>query len=197
MKSFFKSIGVYGLIGMAIFLGISFWSIVSNSVVSNVGVGGIFSSSFAELFTTAATTNVSATITPQNISLTVSPTTVPYGYVALNSTKSTTEVSSTITVTNNGNVTEDISGTSTDATGGATPWELAESAAANAYTHKFSINGGSSWTTFNVDNTTYATIESGLTSSATTPLDLQIGTPTVSAVYDAKTITISLQALGQ
>ncbi len=200
MKNFIKSIiseiGTAGSVVIALFLVVVVFGIIQatflSPLITAVGVFDIFG-----LRATAATTNIAATVTPQNISLTVSPTSVAYGNVALSSTKSTTQVSSSITVNNNGNVTEDISGTSTDATGGSTPWNLAAAAGSDAYAHNFSINDGAAWTTFNVDNTTYATIKSGLTSTASTTLDLLIWTPTTSTVYDAKSITVSLQALGQ
>ncbi len=199
MKSFLKNFGVWSLIGMAMFLGISFWSIIYNGYL--VGSGENNSSGpFAELFATATTTSITATVTAQHVSLTVSPTSVAYGTLVLSTTKSTTsgELNNTFTITNDGNVTENITGISLDATGGTT-WQLAGTAASDAYTHKFSNSGTApyTWTDFNADNTTYTDIKTGLTASATTPMDLKIGTPTTTTDYNQKSITVTIQAAAQ
>ncbi len=198
MKSLFrgvsKEIGILGFIITMIFVGVSIlYSIypLITDISDTYRTDG--SNPFIAL---AVTTPLTATVTAGVVAVTVAPSTVAYGTVTLNSTKSTTEVSSTITITNTGNVTENITGISSDAVGG-TAWELAATAGATGFTYKFDEGGTPySWTTFNIDNTSYVDLKLGLTASTTAIMDLQVGTPTASDTSQ-KTITVTVQASAQ
>ncbi len=83
---------------------------------------------------------VAATVTVQNISVSVSDGTVVYGTLPVNTAKSTLagELNDLQTATNNGNVTENFNIRGTD----SGTWTLGATAGSNVYVHKFSTNSG-------------------------------------------------------
>lgn len=142
----------------------------------------------------ATTATVSATVTAQNISVTVSTGTVTYGSVGLSSTQDTTAtgVNQTQTATNNGNVAEDFNISSSNATGG-TAWTISgTSIGADQYMHEFSTNSGTSWT---ATTTGYTLMASNIAALGTQNFDLKIHTPSSSTDYVQKTITVTVQAV--
>ncbi|KKO02706.1 hypothetical protein LCGC14_0101550 [marine sediment metagenome] len=141
----------------------------------------------------ATTDDVSATVTAQLVSVSVSDGIVEYGILALNTTEDTVTLVDTQTATNDGNVAADLSIRSSDAVGGTT-WELAVSAGSDAFIHEFSIDAGVSWAAFNVDNVTYSTLVNNVAASGNQTFDLKIGTPTASTDNVEKTITVTVQA---
>jgi hypothetical protein len=154
--------------------------------------GGLFSS--LTLSQAATTANVSATVTAQLISVTVASGTVAYGTVVLSGTKDTTAsgLNNTQTATNNGNVAEDFSISSSNATGG-TQWTISGTAiGSDQYMHKFSVNGGSTWAAMTTSNTSLASNIAA--TSGTRTFDLQILTPSSSTDYTQKTITVTVLA---
>ena len=160
MKSLIASITILGLVGM---------------VVGVVAQG-------------ADTDTVTATVTAELITITVTDGSVDYGVLSINTSK---EDNSQV-VTNNSNVAVDLEVKSSDAVGGH-DWDLAAAAAADAYTHEFAPDG-SSWTTFNVDNNTYASLKTNVAVSGVQDLDLKIGTPTSVTDNEEKTITVTVLA---
>ncbi len=85
---------------------------------------------------------ISASVTVENVSIQVSPTSVNYGTLSLEDTsRSGTAISPFFTATNNGNVNEDILVRGADATVTGGPWAIQGSAVAcpadgtNVYTH--------------------------------------------------------------
>lgn len=166
MKSTIATIGILGLVGM----------------VAGVGVQS------------ATTAPVTATVTAQLISVSVSDGTVEYGILNTSTSKDT--VSSPVqtqTATNNSNVTANLNILSSDAEGGVN-WNLAAAAGADAFKHEFSVNGGAAWTAFNPDNVTYSSLASSVALSGTKAFDLKIGTPTSVSDNVLKTITVTVQA---
>lgn len=150
----------------------------------------------------ASTGTVAATVTPQNISVTVSDGAVAYGTLDLSSSKDTTSdgTNDTQTATNDGNVAEDFNIRSTDATGGTT-WTLAGSIGANQYKHSFCTSGGGSpdpcdatptWTAM---TTSYASLDTNVAAAGTNKFDLKIDTPSSSSDYVQKSITVTIQAV--
>lgn len=137
--------------------------------------------------------SVTATVTAQEISLTVADGSVAYGTIVLNSTKDTTSggVDDSQTASNIGNVAEDfnIKGAATAA------WTLGATAGANTYTHKFCISTcdtSPTWTALTLNNQSLAT---NVTAASGTQLfDLQIGTPTTTSSYTQQTATVTVQA---
>jgi|GEM_PF-2547481 len=127
------------------------------------------------------------------ISVNVSDGSVAYGVLNSNATTSTVFLGDTQVITNNSTVAVDINVMSSDAVGG-TAWNLADSAGSDAFVHKFSNNGGSSWTTFPTDHS-YSQLKDALAVDATTSLDLWIQAPTASSDYQQKSINVTVQAV--
>lgn len=157
---------------------------------------------FAGSLLAASTGTVAATVTPQNISVSVSDGSVAYGTLDLNATKDTTSsgVDDTQVATNDGNVAEDFNIRSTDALGGTT-WTLAGAAGADQYTHAVCTSGSgtpdpcdtsATWTNM---TTNYTSLATNISSSGTNKFDLKLGTPTSSSDYVQKTITVTVQAV--
>lgn len=158
---------------------------------------------FVAVHAFAATTGtVAATVTPQNISVSVSDGSVAYGSTALNSSKDTTSggLNDTQTATNDGNVAEDFNISSTDATGGTT-WTLAGTVGANQFKHSFCNSGsgtpdpcdtGPTWTAM---STSYSSLTTAVAASGTSKFDLKLDTPSSSTDYVAKSITVTIQAV--
>lgn len=157
---------------------------------------------FASSALAANTGTVAATVTPQNISVTVSDGSVAYGTLDLSSSKDTTSsgVNDSQTATNDGNVAEDFNITSTDATGGTT-WTLAATIGANQYKHSFCTTGGGSpdpcdaTPTWSAMTTSYSSLASNIAASGTSKFDLKIDTPSSVSDYVQKSITVTVQAV--
>ncbi len=152
----------------------------------------------------ASTGTVAATVTPQNISVTVTDGSVAYGTLDLSASKDTTSggVNDTQTATNDGNVAEDFNITSTDATGGTT-WTLASTIGANQFKHSFCTAGSGSpdpcdaTPTWNAITTAgnYQALASNIAASATNLFDLKLDTPSSTTDYVQKSITVTVQAV--
>ena len=142
----------------------------------------------------AETAQVAATVTAQNISVGVSDGIVAYGTIGVGATADTTsnDKNNSQTATNTGNVTEDFNISGSDSTN----WTLAGTAGENTYTHKFCNNGtcdaSPNWTAL---TTGYQTLATGVGTSATQELDLQIGTPTSTTFYTEQTVNVTVQAV--
>jgi len=138
----------------------------------------------------APTADVLATVTAELITITVADGSVEYGILPVNTLK----IVQTQVVTNNSNVAVDLNVKSSDAIGG-TQWTLATTnAALDEFTHESSPDG-STWTAFNVDNTTVTSLATNVAASGgTQDLDLRIGTPVSVTDNVEKTITVTVQA---
>ena len=149
---------------------------------------------YSELVFAVDTGTVTATVTVQNISLSVSDGIVTYGILALGSTKNTTQLTDTQSVTNNGNVTIDVNikGQNT-----AAPWTLAATAGADQYAHQFCLSSCATYPT----NYTPMTINYSLaindltTGTPTQSLDLGISAPTSSSSYEEQSVNVMVQAV--
>lgn len=146
---------------------------------------------FAQAATTAA---VTATVTVQNVSVTVSDGTVPYGTLATNTAKSTitADLNDLQTATNGGNVTEDlnIKGQNTAA------WTLGATAGADQYIHQFcTATCSSPPTNFTALTTSYQTLKTSLAASGTQTFDLRIVTPTSSTSFTQQSVDVTVQAV--
>lgn len=163
MKNLIASIMILGLVGMVV----------------GVAVGA------------ANEASVGATVTVQNISVSVSDGTVAYGTLAVNTTKSTLvgELVDLQTATNNGNVTETLNIRGTVSSPGS--WTLGAAAGSNVYVHKFSKDSGTNWTPL---ATTNQTLAAGVAALGTQAFDLQITTPTASTDYTAQSVNVTVQA---
>lgn len=139
------------------------------------------------------TATVTATVTVQNISLSVADGVIVYGTLASNTTKSTctTELNDLQTVTNNGNVAEtfNIKGQN------SVNWTLAALAGTDQYVEKFVNVACSTWSLGTALTTVYATLASNIAASGTTNLNLQINTPNPSTVFTSQSVDVLLQAV--
>lgn len=144
----------------------------------------------------ADTDTVAATITPTNLSLTVSSGTITYGSVSLDTSTTTVGSSYTQIVTNTGSDMK-LNVKSGDATGG-TGWTLnTVNTADNEFTHEVSTTTGSAYM-FLPDSSTYITASSTMpTGAVTQDLDFRLTTPQVVGTFDQKSITITVQASSQ
>ena len=139
----------------------------------------------------ADTGQVVATVTVQNISVSVSDGGVLYGTLPVNTTKSTLsgELNDLQTATNNGNITENFNIMGQNSAN----WTLAGAAGTNEYVHKFSKDSGGDWTALTTD---YQTLATGVVAtSGTQDFDLQITTPNSTAVYTEQSVDVTVQAV--
>jgi len=138
----------------------------------------------------ADSASVSATVTAQNVSLTVSDGSISYGTLALGGSKSTIDLTDTQTVTNNGNVTEDFDIKGSNSAGDV--WTIVDAdPGTDDYMHAFSINSGSDWTYMSED---YKALTTSVSPSSTTPLDLRITTPSSTSVFTEQTVSVTILA---
>ena len=140
----------------------------------------------------ANTAPVSATVTPKKISVSVSPSSVAYGTVALD-----TEVFPTgdpaITATNDGNVTETLNIVGANATFGANTWTLSGTAnGADIYMHKFDTPAYAD--PYTALTTSYQTLAASVASSGTQDFKLKIKTPVSTLAYGEYSTTVTIQA---
>lgn len=143
--------------------------------------------------------SVTATVTVQSISITVSDGTVAYGTLAVNTSKDTTSggVNDTQTATNNGNVTEDflIRGQN------SANWTLAVVAGVDQYIHQFCIAGTGvpdpcdATPTYTALTTSNQTVVNSVATSGTQKFDLKITTPTSSSVFTQQNVNVTVVAV--
>jgi len=145
--------------------------------------------------------SVTATVTVQQIAISIAPGTVGYGTLALSGTKDTTSggTNETQTVTNNGNVNVDLDIKGTTATSQCT-WTLAATQGDNQYFHKYCNTGsgtpdvcdtGPTWTAL---TTTYAQFDTAVIPTGTSKFDLQVGVPSTTTCSVAENVNIWVQA---
>jgi len=159
-----------------------------------VALALVLNAFFAQSLLASGTATVSATVTAQNISVSVTDGTVAYGTLNLSSSQDTlgAHLNDLQTATNDGNVAEDFNIESSNATGG-TAWTISGAAiGADTYMHKFSTNSGSVWTAM---TTGYTALASNIAAAGTQTFDLQLLTPSSSTDYVQKTITVTVQAV--
>lgn len=133
---------------------------------------------------------VAATVSAQNISLTVSTGTVSYGTLTLGGSVGTNPAS-TQTITNNGNVAEDfvISGANT------ADWALGATAGSETYVHKFCITTcGTPPTNYTALTTGNQSLASNIAANGTQNFDLYITVPTVTTHYTQETANVTITA---
>jgi C1A family cysteine protease len=127
------------------------------------------------------------------VSVTVTPSSIAYGTVALGTSKNTT-LGQQFTVTNNGTVTANFLIKSSNATRiGGTNWTLVTGTPGlNEFKHEFSTNSGSNWTAL---MTGYQSLATGIAPNSTQVFDLQITMPSSTTDYLEHTITITILAV--
>ena len=142
----------------------------------------------------ADTASVSATVTAQNVSVTVSDGSIAYGIIPAGTSKSTTtaDLNDLQTATNAGNVAEDINikGANSSA------WTLGATAGVDQYVHKFCVTSCTTPpTNYTALTTNYSTLKSNLGVGANQTFDLQITTPTSTTTYTQQVVDVTVQAV--
>lgn len=139
----------------------------------------------------ATTATVTATVTVQNISVTITAGgTQSYGTLGQNSTATSTE----IVINNNGNVTEDILIRGQN----SASWTLAAAAASDDYIHRFCTaaiadcqSPPTNYTALTTSNQTHSTALAATNSTSTA---LQINTPDPSTVFTQQSVDVTITA---
>jgi hypothetical protein len=139
----------------------------------------------------ATEATITATVTVQNISLTVADGSIAYGVLPVNTSRDTCYLNDAQTVTNDGNVAEDFNIKGKDSEN----WTLADTAGTNQYVHKFATSscpvtwGGTALTT------SYQTMATNVATSSSVTLNLQITTPTATNYYTQQDVSVMVQAV--
>jgi hypothetical protein len=149
-------------------------------------------------FAFAATTGtVTATVTLQNVSVSVTDGSVSYGILAASATKTTLSggLNDQQTATNAGNVAEDFNIKGQNSTN----WTLAATAGSDQYVHKFCIatcgTEGSPGAGFTALTTSYASLKTNVATSGTQTFDLLVQVPSSSATYISQSVDVTVQAV--
>lgn len=138
----------------------------------------------------ATSATVAATVTVQNISVTVADGAVSYGILG-NNASAGTNASDTQTATNNGNVAEDfvIKGQNTAS------WTLGATAASDQYIHRFcTATCGSAPTNYTALTTNNQTLATNVAASGTQTFDLYLTTPNPSTVFTQQSVDVIVTA---
>lgn len=138
----------------------------------------------------ATTATVTATVTVQNISVTVTDGSVAFGTLGNNSSAGTNPAD-TQTATNNGNITEALNIKGQNSTG----WTLAATAGSDQYVLKFcTATCGTAPTNYTALTTNYQTLAASVAQSGTQTFDLYITTPNPSTVFTQQSVDVTVQA---
>ena len=150
----------------------------------------------------ASTAEVSCTVTPGVVSVSVDPTSVAYGVMPLSDTKSSDEITAT-----NGTVPADLNIMGADATASGQPnWAISTAPGLDAYTHAYSTKTGgypSSGDTLTNDPTTgwddltsgYLDLAEDVAGSGTQKFKLDMRTPTATTGAGQYSTTVTVQAV--
>lgn len=141
----------------------------------------------------ASSATVTATVTAQNVSVTVTNGTVAYGALAANTSKSTiaTDLNDTQTASNSGNVVEDfwIAGQN------SANWTLGAASGANTYVHQFCTSACTTPpTNFTAMTTSNLALASIVSVGTTQNFDLRITTPISSTVTTQQSVNVTITA---
>ena len=140
----------------------------------------------------AETATVTATVTAQNVSVTVSDNSVTYGTMSLGSSKSTITLSDTQTATNAGNITSQLNIKGQNSTG----WTLAGTAGSDQYVHKFCTASCSTPpTNYTALTVNYQTLSASIAASGTQDFDLELTVPNSSTTYTQQSVDVIVQAV--
>lgn len=145
----------------------------------------------------ADTATVTATVTAQNVAVSVSDGSIAYGTLEQNSTKNTllAGANDMQTATNDGNVTSTINIKGQNSAN----WTLAGTAGSDAYTHHFcndtDLDCSTPLTNYTALTTSYQSLDTGVAASGTVDFQLQINTPNPSTVFTQQSVDVTVQAV--
>ena len=168
--------------------------IITKKFVIPISVLGLVGMLVAYSVVLAGTTaTVTATVTVQNISLSVADGSAAYGVLGSNTTKSTctSELNDAQTVTNDGNVAENFNIEGQNSAN----WTLAATAGSDQYVQKFATSTCSTFSGGTALTTSYVTAATNVAASATSTLNLQINTPNPSSFFTQQSVDVLLQAV--
>jgi hypothetical protein len=157
----------------------------------------VFLMSFSITALAATTANVTATVTVQDISVSVLDGSITYGNLAVNTSRSTiaSEANDMQTATNNGNIAEDFNIKGTDSAN----WTLAATTGSDQYVHKFcnetTNDCATPPTSYTALTTSYQTLSSNVSAAGTIDFHLQITTPNPSTIFTQQSVDITVQAV--
>lgn len=139
---------------------------------------------------------VTATVTVQNVSISLDRTSFDYGTMQSNTASTTLSLWSGagITVTNDGNITEDF-----DINGANTAdWTLAGTAGSDQYIHQFCNDTDNNCTTpptsYVALTTSPQTLKNSVSGSGTCVFQLRLNTPNPSTVYTQQSASVTVTA---
>lgn len=146
----------------------------------------------SDLTKAADSSAVTATVTVQNISVSVADGSVAYGTLALNTSKSTRsdDLNDAQTATNDGNVTANLNIRGQD----SVAWTLESAVGPDQYKHDFCItdcNTSPTWVPLDTENQSLA---ASVATSGSQVFHLRITTPTTSSSYTQQTVSVTVQA---
>lgn len=139
------------------------------------------------------TASVTATVTVQNISLSVADGGVTYGTLGQNNTKSTcsSELNDAQTVTNDGNITANFNIKGQNSAN----WTLGTTAASDVYVHQFKNGTCATFSAGTALTVSYQALATSIATSGTATLNLQINTPNPSTVFTQQSVDVMVQAV--
>lgn len=158
-------------------------------IVSSITLSALLIPTFVSAATSAT---VTATVTVQNVAVSVSDGTVAYGTLGTSSSANTAsgDLDDSQTATNDGNVATDFNIRGQNSAN----WTLAASVGADQYKHDFCVtdcDGTPTWTALTTSNQSLA---SSVASSGTQVFDLRINTPSSSTNYTSQSVDVIVQA---
>ena len=140
---------------------------------------------------------VTATVTTQNIAMTLSQSTFDYGTMSSNTTSTTVPLwaGAGIVATNTGNVNEDFDINSAD----TAAWTLATATStADIYAHRFCNDTDNDcatpWTNYTAMTTSPGALDTGIATSGTVAFQLQIHTPNPSTIFTQQSSSVTVTA---
>lgn len=161
---------------------------MTKQLIASICVLGLLGMAVGIVATADTTGTVTATVTPQIISVTVDVSDVDYGILDVSETSAP---SSVITATNNGNVAEKLEIKGSDSTN----WTLSDTAiGADIFMHEFATDDDSYVSYTALDNTNYTTLDASVAASGTQLFKLQLKMPSSTSVTDQQSTTITVLA---
>lgn len=168
------------------------------SFIASVAILMLMGGAVGAAVRAATEAGVTATVTVQNISVTVADGTVVYGTLAVNTSKDTTSggLNDSQTVTNDGNVTSTINIRGTNSAN----WTLAAVAGSEQYVHQFCTSGTGvpdpcdAAPVYTALTTLNQTLAANVAAAGTKLFDLKITTPTATANFTQQSVDVTVQA---
>ena len=154
-----------------------------------VFVAVVLGSLFLWQMSVAQTDTVAATVTATDLSVSLTGGSISFGSMNLSASSSTGSGNGyTQTATNDGSIMQLNVKTLDTAS-----WTVGTSPSSEVYKLEVSTTSGSSWMTFQSDNT-YLTASTSMPAANTETLDFKFWTPTATSDFAQQTMTITVQA---